>query len=251
MLKKGEVTIGGWVQIGHPEIAEIMAEIGFDWIVFDMEHAPLSFETTQNLIQAIKCTESIPLVRVAWNDPVLVKCALDIGAYGVIIPWVTNKDEALKAVRSCKYPLKGIRGFGPRRASKYGIKLNEYIATADQEIMTVIQIETIEAFYNIKEILSINGIDAFFIGPNDLAASMGLIGQPNHPKVQEIIQKILNEGKKAGVPAGIAAFTPEAAIEYAKKGFQFIQLMTDTDIFVQACIKILRKVREGIKFSNI
>jgi 2-keto-3-deoxy-L-rhamnonate aldolase RhmA len=236
MLRAGQATVGVFVGVGHPEVAEIMAHVGFDWIVFDMEHGPLGIETVQSMIQATSGTDTVPLVRVAWNDPVLIKRALDIGAYGLVIPWVNTRDEALKAVRACKYPTAGIRGVGPRRASKYGLEIKDYLAMADEEIMVIVQIEHIDAVNNIDEILSVDGVDASFIGPWDLSASMGLLRElPElHPKVTEAINKVLEAGKRTGVPAGIYAGSVESANDYIAQGFQFVALTTDVSYLLRA-----------------
>ena len=142
LLHSGKPTLGSWIQIGHPDVAEIMANMGFDWLVLDNEHGPYSTETTQLLIQAMSSTDTVPIVRVPWNDMVEIKRALDIGAYGVVIPMVNSKEEALHAVRACKYPPTGLRGVGPRRASRYGLDMKEYLRQANDEILIVIQIET-------------------------------------------------------------------------------------------------------------
>lgn len=241
MLKAGQATVGVFVGIGHPEVAEIMANVGFDWIVFDMEHGPLSIETVQSMIQAMDGKDAVPFVRVTWNDPVLIKRALDIGAYGLVIPWVNTKEEATKAVRACKYPPAGIRGVGPRRASKYGLETKDYLAMADKEIMVIVQIENIEAVNNIDEILSVDGLDALFIGPWDLSASMGFLRElpKMHPKVIEAIKKVLEAGKRTGVPAGIYAGNVESTNDYIAQGFQFVALATD--------ISYLLRVKEDLE----
>ena len=236
MLKAGQATVWVFVGIGHPEVAEIMANVGFDWIVFDMEHGPLNTETVQSMIQAMSGTDTVPFVRVAWNDPVLIKRALDVGAYGLVIPWVNTRDEAAKAVRACKYPTAGIRGVGPRRASKYGLETKDYLAMADEEIMVTVQIEYIDAVNNIDEILSADGIDAFFIGPWDLSASMGFLRElpKRHPKVVEAINKVLEAGKRTGVPAGIFAGNVESTNDYIAQGFQFVALVDDVSYLLRA-----------------
>jgi len=244
LLHSGKPALGSWVQIGHPDVAEIMANMGFDWLVLDNEHGPLSTETTQLLIQAMSSTETVPIVRVPWNDMVEIKRALDIGAYGVVIPWVNSKEEALYAVRACKYPPAGLRGVGPRRASRYGIDIKEYLQRADDEILIIIQIETQQAVDHIDEILSVEGIDAFFIGPYDLSASLGYLGQPNHPKALETFYRLLDAAKSAGVASGIHALNLELAQHYIGKGFQFVALSTDTGLLIHGCQEILEGVRK-------
>jgi 2-keto-3-deoxy-L-rhamnonate aldolase RhmA len=244
-LEAGQATVGAWVGIGHPEVAEIMAQVGFDWLVFDTEHAPLSIETVQQLIQAMQGSDTAPLVRVAWNDPVLIKLALDIGSHGLIIPWVNNRDEALQAVRSCRYPPQGIRGVGPRRAARYGLEFGDYLARANEEILTAVQIETRAAVENIDEILDVNGIDVFFIGPADLSASLGYLGQWDAPPALEAIDRLLEAGKRHGVPAGIFAMGLDHAQACLDRGFQFVALGTAAGLLIQGATSALERVGRG------
>jgi len=243
LLRSGKPALGSWVTIGHPDVAEVMANMGFDWLVFDNEHAPLSTETTQLLIQAMSSTETVPLVRVPWNDMVEIKRALDIGAYGVVIPWVNSKEEALYAVQACKYPPAGLRGVGPRRASRYGLDIKEYLQRANDEILVVVQIETQQAVDRIDEILSVEGMDAFFIGPYDLSASLGYLGQPDHPKALETFYRLLDAAKGTGVASGIHASNLQLAQDYVEKGFQFVALNDDIGLLTRGCREILDGVR--------
>jgi len=243
LLRSGKPALGSWVTIGHPDVAEVMANMGFDWLVFDNEHAPLSTETTQLLIQAMSSTETVPIVRMPWNDMVEIKRALDIGAYGVVIPWVNSKEEALYAVRACKYPPAGLRGVGPRRASRYGLDIKEYLQQANDEILVVVQIETQQAVDRIDEILSVEGIDAFFIGPYDLSASLGYLGQPDHPKALETYYRLLDAAKRTGVASGIHASNLQLAKHYIEKGFQFVALNDDIGLLKRGCQEILDGVR--------
>jgi len=247
MLKKGEVTLGTWVTIGHPDVAEILANLGFDWLVFDTEHSPMSMETVQTMIQATSATQITPIVRVAWNDLPLVKRALDIGAYGVIVPMVNSKEEALNAVRACKYPPVGIRGVGPRRPSKFWTEFNEYFAVANEEIMVVVQVETAEAVDNLEEILSVDGVDAFFIGPSDLSVSMGLKGDLSHPKLLEMIERALATGKKIGVPAGIFVLSSDWTKRHIDQGFQFISIGSDTGFLMRGSNDALARAGKEVK----
>lgn len=246
LLHSGKLTLGSWIQIGHPDIAEIMANMGFDWLVLDNEHGPYSTETTQLLIQAMSSTETVPIVRVPWNDMVEIKRALDIGAYGIVIPWVNSKDEALYAVGACRYPPAGVRGVGPRRASRYGLDMREYLERANEEILIVVQIETQQAVDRIEEILSVEGIDAFFIGPLDLSTSLGYRGQVDHPKVRETLDKLVDAARRAGVASGIYAYNLELAKGYIEKGFQFVSLADDTTLLIRGCQEFL----DGIKTSR-
>ena len=248
LLKEGKVTFGLWITIDSTDIAEIISKLGFDWLVFDMEHAPLTIKDIQKMIQVINDSEVTPLVRVAWNDPVLVKLVLDVGVHGILFPWISSREEAELAVKSTKYPPKGIRGYGPRRASMYGLKIKEYLASADEEVMVIAQIETRKAIENLNEILSVKGVDAIFIGPYDLATSLGYLGDPSHPEVQEAIKNILEKALKHNVPAGIyIPPEPELALKYIDMGFKFIALGSDVRMLISACTKVLGEIESKLK----
>jgi len=244
-LKEGKATIGAWVTIGNPDVSEIMAHRGFDWLVFDTEHAPLSVGTVQNLIQATSGSDIVPIVRVAWNDMVLIKLALDIGSQGVVIPWVNNREEAIRAVRATRYPPNGNRGVGPRRAASYGAKLIDYLKEADQELVVVCQIETEEAIRNLEGILSVEGIDVLFIGPADLSTSLSHRGDWHHPDVEKAISRVLEACKRANAAAGIFAMSIEDAKRYLAEGFRFIALGSDTGLLISGCRTALEAMGRG------
>ena len=229
-LKAGDQTIGVWMGIPSPDVTLALAQMGFDWFVYDNEHSALNEQITQNLMMVTRGTDIVPLVRVAWNDPVLVKRALDIGAYGVIIPWVNTKEEAIKAVQACKYPPEGIRGVGPRIAAIGDL---QYLATANEEVLVIVQIETEEAVKNVDDIFSVKGVDGYFIGPADLSTSLGVMGKINDPKVVKAIDKILAAGKKAGVSSGIYGMGLDDVKKRLIQGFQFIAISSDLGLLGQ------------------
>ena len=241
-IKRGEIALGVAITISSPEVTEILANLGFDWLFIDMEHAPLEVKDVEHIIQAIEYTDVTPIVRVPSNDPVVIKRVLDVGALGIIVPLVSSRKDAEHALRACKYPPRGIRGCGPRRAALYGLKLEEYLNRADEEIMVVIQIETKEAVNNLKEILQVKGIDATFVGPMDLSASYGLLGQPNHPKIKEIIRKIAKAHKGTGVIPGIAS-SIDMLKEHIAMGYKLINIASD-------CGLIIDKGKEIISLAN-
>jgi len=228
-LMKGARTVGAWITIPHTDISESLSTLPFDWFVFDQEHSTLDDQLTQQLMQAMKGRVS-PLVRVAWNDPVMVKKALDTGVQGVIIPWVNSEEDAIRAVRACKYPPEGIRGCGPRRT----ILLDpDYLKTANDEILIIVQIETEEAVSKAKEILSVEGIDGFFIGPFDLSASMGLMGQINHTRVQNAINSVFQVGKELEVVSGIWRGAGKTIKDRLNEGWQMVALGMDIDFLLE------------------
>ena len=244
-LQNGEIVIGTFVGLGHPDVTEWLSHIGFDWLLLDAEHGPLGFETLQRMMQSMSGTSCVPIVRPQWNDLVVIKRVLDIGAYGVLVPWVESKEEAEYAVRACRYPPQGVRGYGPRRAAMFD---PAYYETANKEILVVVQIETKKALMNLDEILSVEGIDACFIGPNDLSSNLGL-GLPlkwNEPQFLEAFDRVLQAAKKWGKPAGMWANLDN--IEWAiKKGFR-LNTIDNADIFLNRSARVaLEKAQSAIK----
>lgn len=249
LWREGKAAVGVWLVLGSPITAEIIANIGFDWIVIDTEHGSIDIGTTQSIIQAISATDTVPMVRVPWNDPMPIKRALDAGAYGLVIPMVNSREEAIGAVKAARYPPAGIRSYGGPRARLYG-GVN-YFEHANEEIAVIVQIEHIDAVDRVDEILSVEGVDAFIIGPNDLAASMGIgLGLDNtDPRHVEAVSKVLDAGKRYHVPGGIAVGSPEAANQYIAQGVQFIDLGSDEGFLRSAASAALNKVVKDSKVA--
>jgi 2-dehydro-3-deoxyglucarate aldolase/4-hydroxy-2-oxoheptanedioate aldolase len=184
-------------------------------------------------------SSTVPLIRVPWNDLVLIKKSLDIGPHGLIIPWINSKEEAIKAVKACKYPAEGFRGYGPRRP---GYLDPEYVNTANKELLIIVQIETEMAVDNLADILSVEGLDGFYIGPQDLSASLGFLGNPSAPKVQDVIAEILDAGKEAGVFSGIHGLGFEDAVNRFKQGFQFVCVGSDLGLLTNTVKETVDKL---------
>ncbi len=231
-LARNELTLGTWITINNPDVAEIIALSGFDWMILDMEHAPVDISGISNMAQAVSSAPTLPIVRVPWNDPVYVKRALDLGVSGVMIPYVNDKREATVAVRSAKYPPVGMRGAGPRRASVYGLEWDEYLSKANDSVLVVVQVESVEAVNNVEDILSVEGIDVLFVGPLDLSFSAGLPSKIMHPKVQALIRKVAEAAESAGVKSGIDSPTEQIA-HYADMGMKFIATGGDTNFLLE------------------
>jgi len=224
-LKKDEQVYGTWITVESPMCSEMMSSLGFDYFVIDTEHAPLDILTAQTLMQAMRPnSETTPIVRVWWNDLVAIKRALDIGAYGVLVPWVNNKKEAELAVKATRYAPKGLRGNGPRRASMFD---PEYLKTVDEELIVIVQIETKEAVKNIEDICSVEGLDATYIGPADLSASYGHLGNMSHSDVQEAIDLVYDATKEAGLAAGIHQGSGSTIKIRIEKGYNLVTLGND------------------------
>jgi len=242
-LQRGEVAIGTFVALGHPDVTERLSMMGFDWLLLDGEHGPLSLETMQVMMQSMRGDTCVPIIRVEWNEPVIIKRALDLGCGGVLIPWVNTKEEAIAAVQACKYPPQGLRGCGPRRAALVN---DNYIMEANAKTLVIVQIETDTAVKNIDDILAVEGVDAVYIGPTDL--SMSLFGVPakwGDPKYMESFDIVVKAAKKAGKPAGIYAMSQN--IEWAiEKGFT-LPTVDAADAFLAAgAAAALKKAKDAI-----
>lgn len=242
MLKKGIATVGTWITINHPDVVDVLCELPFDWLIFDMEHAPLEVSDIEVLMMPLRNTSISPIVRVPWNDMVVIKRVLDIGSEGVLVPWVNTKEEAEAVVKYASYPPHGLRGVGPRRAVKYGVRpfLDYYSKFEYEERVLIIQIETPKALENLEDILSVKGIDVAFIGPIDLTVNLGIPLQYNHPMFIEVVNKILRTCEKYGVAPGIHAFDVNQIKKYIEEGFKFISIGSDVSFIIRAARDILK-----------
>jgi 2-keto-3-deoxy-L-rhamnonate aldolase RhmA len=202
-LRMGETTFGAWLTVANPMIAEIMAGAGFDWVLIDTEHGGFSNEGLQTCLIAFNGSPTVPMVRVAWNDAVLIKQALDMGADGILIPMVSSPAEAREAVSACKYPPEGTRGFGPRRASDYGRKTDAYVAQANASVIVIVQIEHVDGVTQIDAILDTPGIDVACLGPTDLSGTAGVLRQFHHPTVVDGMTRVIEAARARQMPASI------------------------------------------------
>lgn len=231
-LKSGELVLGSWVTIGHPEVAEILAQSGFDWLLFDLEHAPLTVAQLEPMLQAVS-GKAVALARVPSNDLVYIKQVLDVGACGTMVPMVENRAQAEKAVSYSKYPPLGVRGTGARRASGYYRKHAEYLKRANSDTLVVVQIETKEGVTNFEEIVTAAGVDAWFVGPNDLAASLGHLGDPDSQPVREAMEELARLGNRLDIPGGTIEFRAERVRALAEMGYRMIAVGSDDYFLVQ------------------
>jgi 2-keto-3-deoxy-L-rhamnonate aldolase RhmA len=241
-LKAGEATVGSWLSVAHPTIAEVMGHSGFDWLIADMEHGLIGLESLQTLVIATQSTPAAALVRVPWNEPVVIKQVLEAGPTGLIIPQVNSPDEARAATQAACYPPQGIRGIGCQRAAGFGAYFDQYLQRANGDLFIGIQIEHPRGVAQIREIVAVPGIDMVFVGANDLAASMGLLNQTRHPLVQEAIQTVLAVAREAGVAAGLMAGNSDEANARIAEGFQFVGIGHDVGLLSQTC----RTICQGI-----
>jgi len=244
-LRSGQRVNCAWCQLGSNMSAEIMAEAGFDSLLIDMEHAQVTLPGLISMIQAMKGTDCVPLVRVPWNDMVWCKQVLDCGVYGIHVPYVQTREEAELAVRYCKYPLQGVRGLaGSPRSTNFGMNKNDYFSRANRDVLVIAAIETPLGVENIQEIVSVDGVDGIFIGPMDLATSMGYIGDPSQPEVQEAIRKIEEAVLPSGKFLGTLAPNAEAAKKFYDRGYGIVYLMSDVGALVTAAQNNVKTFRE-------
>ena len=246
-LKKNELTIGSWIMIGHPISVEVMALAGFEWLVVDMEHTAIDINTAQNLITTIQANGIKALVRVSKNEEVIIKQVLDIGADGIIVPMVNSKEDAIKAVEFAKYPPIGKRGVGLYRASKYGVKFEEYKKWVEEELVIIAQIEHIDGVNNIEEILQVEGIDGTIIGPYDLSGSMGYPGEFDRADVKIAVQKVLDKCKDYNIPSGfhVVDTNPDKLKEKIKDGCTFLAYGIDYFFMRDLAIDGMKKIKKG------
>ncbi len=220
----GETTYGVFVNLPSPHIVEIIGHLGFDFALIDAEHGPMDLETCEQMIRAADAVNTTPLVRIAMNIQQNILRYLDMGALGVQLPLLNNKADVENVVRSVRYRPEGRRGLAGVRANSWGMwgPLGEYVQEANRQNLVIVQIETMEAVENLKEILTVPGIDVVFIGPNDLSQAMGYPGQTKHPEVQSMIERLVKEIHAAGKAMGTVAYDIETLKKCKEQGFRFI-----------------------------
>ena len=249
-LRTGETIIGSWINSGSPIVAELMAACGFDFLCVDVEHSAVDLPQTQQLFQAIRSgrVDCAALVRLHGVDYAFVKRYLDAGARGVVAPLVRTREEAALLVQATKYPPQGQRGVGFCRANAYGLRLADECARANDEVFLAVQIEHIDAVHNIDAILSVPGIDAAFIGPYDLTASMGITAQFEHPDYLAARASILAACRRHAVAPGIHVVPPAPDQVRARiaEGYRFIGYSLDITMLTTACTEGLTEIRQGL-----
>lgn len=228
-IRNNELTIGSWITIGHPNIAEILANAGFDWLVIDIEHNPIDMSMVQTLITTIQSKGVAALVRVNKNEEVVIKQVLDAGADGVIVPMVCNGCEARRAVDFAKYPPIGKRGVGLARAQQYGVNFEEYKKWVAEDLVVIAQIEHIEAINHLEEIIHTEGIDGTIIGPYDLSGSLGKPGAFDEPEVKAALDRFISICKAQNVTMGyhMVNSDPQTVQQKIDEGYRFVAYGTD------------------------
>jgi 2-dehydro-3-deoxyglucarate aldolase len=247
-LARSELTIGSWITLGHPAIAEIMASAGFDWLVLDMEHSVLELGEVQTIIQVLDKQQCPAIVRLTSNQPDQIKRVMDAGATGVMVPMVKSAADAHAAIQSVYYPPRGQRGVGLARAQGYGASFPEYQRWMEQNAIVVVMIEHVDAVNDIDAILSVPEIDAYIIGPYDLSGSMGRPGELNHADVQAAIERVLRAGQRAEKPGGIHVIEPDpdALQQRIRSGFNFLGYTLDIRILDSLCRNHMQTIRASL-----
>lgn len=222
-------TIGSWITLNNPSIAEIMSDAGFDWLCIDMEHSVTDYFEAQQLIMAIQGKGIKAFVRVGENNSRIIKRILDAGADGIIVPSVSSREEAIKAVQAVKYPPEGKRGVGLARAQSYGFGFESYKDDKAKHVKLIVQIEHIDAVNNLESIIEVDGVDGTFIGPYDLSGSMGKPGRYDDEDVKEALQKYETVAKRYNKLMGFHVIQPsyDLVVEKMNKGYDFIAFSLD------------------------
>ncbi len=244
-LAAGALSPGIWISLLSPTACEVVADAGLDWVVVDAEHAPYNPETLLHILMALKGSPTVPIVRVAWNNPVLIKQALDMGWSGVLIPQVNTLEETRQAVEACRYPPQGKRGFGPRRAGNYYRNQKEYVQDANDAVICAIQIENIGGAKLIDEIVKVPGLDWVMVGPNDMSATTDKVFDLTNPELWEAIQTIFSTARRAGLATGNAVSGVNTIQKAIDMGCQLIVLGEDT-LFLKESVDLAVKAFQDV-----
>jgi 2-keto-3-deoxy-L-rhamnonate aldolase RhmA len=245
-LKSNEATIGAWITLAHPAIAEIFSQVQFDWIVVDLEHSVISLREMEELIRIISLNNITPLVRITNNDQNLIKRVMDAGAHGILVPMVKTIEDIQKAHKAMTYPISGNRGVGLARAQKYGEAFEDYLEFSKNELILIPQIEHIDAVNNIENILKMDEVDGIILGPYDLSGSMGIPGQFTNKDLKDKISHTVKIAKSLRKPCGIHIIEPNPAEiqERMNQGMNFLAYSLDIRILASS-------ISEGVKsFKN-
>lgn len=248
-VRRGEVTIGSWMSLGSPAIAEIMADAGFEWLVIDLEHSVTTLREAESLIRVIELKGCTPLVRVTSNNSDQIKRVMDAGAHGVIVPMVNTPEDARAAARAVRYPPQGTRGVGLGRAQGYGARFAEYAAQINETAVVIAQIEHVDALRNLEAILTTEGIDGSLIGPYDLSASLGKPGRYDDPDVVDTLQGYEQVSRRLEKPMGYHVIEPDHAgvLDYIRRGYTFLAFSVDFLFLGETCRAQMTQLRTHLR----
>jgi 2-keto-3-deoxy-L-rhamnonate aldolase RhmA len=245
-LQEGEVAIGYWLTLPAPSVAEILAGLPLDWLVVDLEHSPIGWETLEDMLRGVSSTPVVPMVRVPSGDPPVLKRALDRGPLGVVVPLVNSVEEARHVVAACRYPPDGIRGVAGSRASHYGATLPEYFAAWNREVLVACQVETVQAVEQVEEIAAVPGVDVLFVGPNDLSANLNRWRDLEYQGFRDAVDRVLRAAQRHGKTAGVMCSGPEDALRRIDQGFRFVALGSDARLLAGAAAGALETVHRTL-----
>ncbi len=241
-LQAQETLIGTMVTLPVPSIAEILAELGFDWLFVDGEHGPLETREILAILQAVGDRLAC-LVRVPGSEEAPIKKALDLGAEGIIVPQVNTAEQAARVVQYARYAPVGSRGVGLARAHGYGLRFQEYLEKANERVTVIVQAEHVQAVENMESIVKVEGIDAVLLGPYDLSASLGRMGRIDDPSVIEAIEQVTRTCQAAGIPLGYFGVSAQAVRPYIERGYSLIAAGVDTLMIAGAARHLLKDLR--------
>jgi len=245
-LKQREPQVGLWVSLCSNYAADVVATAGFDWSLLDMEHSPNEVGMVMGQLQAFTVGSTSPMVRPMWNDPVLVKRLMDVGAQSLLFPMIQSADEARLAVSATRYPPEGIRGVsGTQRANHFG-RVTDYFEQVHNETCVIVQIETMHALDQVEEIAKVDGVDGVFFGPADLSADMGKLGQVNDVQLWEHIANGAKIVEAVGKPAGTLVLDATKAARLINDGFSFVACGSDLSLLARGADQLLADVKKGI-----
>lgn len=224
----GELLVGTWLNLGSNISAEIAAGAGFDWVLIDLEHGSGNEADLVSQLQAVDTSDTVSVVRIAWNEAPRFKRTLDMGAGGIMIPYVNTAEEARQAASAMRYPPQGVRGAARfHRANAFGRDFETYFAEANDKLLTVAQIETAEAVQNAEEIAAVEGVDVLFIGPLDLSVSLGIMGQMQHPDFRAAAKRVIDACRKHGKSPGILLPNADGIAAAVEDGYRFLAAGSD------------------------
>lgn len=243
-IQAGERQLGAFMALADPVSAELMATTGFDWLLIDGEHGPNDIKSMLAQLQALAAYPVSPVVRMQDHDVANIKRVLDVGGQTLFVPMVESAEQAKQLVQAVQYPPKGIRGMGGglTRATRWG-SITDYLEKADESICLILQLESPEGIAELDAITDIDGVDGVFIGPADLAAALGYIGQPAHPEVRKIVEESIQRIRAIGKPAGVYCSTPEQVKSYQEMGASFFLIGADTMLLKQAATSLVNQFK--------
>jgi 4-hydroxy-2-oxoheptanedioate aldolase len=242
-INEGRTQLGAWLVSGAPSTAEALGCAGYDFLVVDMEHTPVDTPEMVEMLRTIAGTPAQAMVRLVWNDTVWLKRVLDGGAQTVLLPFVQTAEEAKRAVAATRYPPDGIRGVaGSHRGSRFGT-VPDYLKNAAQELCVMVQIETVQGLTNLAAIAAVPGVDSIFIGPSDLAASMGFLGDVGNPAVQEKLKDAAKQLRQIGKPCGILGMNPDMTAKFIEYGYNWVAIGSDMGFMVGRAQEVLGKAK--------